>query len=271
MKNISILGCGWLGLPLAKSLLQDGYNVKGTTTSPEKLQILRESGIEAYVLKADPDFDPRLVKSFFETDILIVNIPPPRREDVLTYHSRQIDCIVEQIVASGTDYVLFVSSTSVYPNTNGKVTEEDDLEPVKPSGKALKAIEKKLSENSGFKTTILRLSGLIGYDRNPRNFLKRRTPRARSNAPVNLIHRDDCIEIIKKIIKNDLWGETLNASSDSNPMRREFYESEAEKSGIDLENYFDKPHSGYKLVSNEKLKKLLNYSFIYPDPLKIDK
>ncbi len=33
----SILGCGWLGKPLAVSLLDEGFNVKGSTTSEEKL------------------------------------------------------------------------------------------------------------------------------------------------------------------------------------------------------------------------------------------
>jgi 3-hydroxyisobutyrate dehydrogenase-like beta-hydroxyacid dehydrogenase len=28
MKKISILGCGWLGFPLAKALLKEGFAVK---------------------------------------------------------------------------------------------------------------------------------------------------------------------------------------------------------------------------------------------------
>ena len=31
MTQISILGCGWLGLPLAKALLKNGFSVKGST------------------------------------------------------------------------------------------------------------------------------------------------------------------------------------------------------------------------------------------------
>jgi 3-hydroxyisobutyrate dehydrogenase-like beta-hydroxyacid dehydrogenase len=35
MKNesISILGCGWLGLPLAGELVREGYAVKGSTNA----------------------------------------------------------------------------------------------------------------------------------------------------------------------------------------------------------------------------------------------
>jgi len=32
-KRISILGTGWLGLPLAKALTEEGHILKGSTTS----------------------------------------------------------------------------------------------------------------------------------------------------------------------------------------------------------------------------------------------
>lgn len=35
MPTVSILGCGWLGLPLAEQLLAEGYSVKGSTTRAE--------------------------------------------------------------------------------------------------------------------------------------------------------------------------------------------------------------------------------------------
>ena len=35
--QVSILGCGWLGLPLAKSLIEKGFSVNGSTTSVEKI------------------------------------------------------------------------------------------------------------------------------------------------------------------------------------------------------------------------------------------
>ena len=31
-KNNWILGCGWLGLPLAQQLVEDGHIVRGSTT-----------------------------------------------------------------------------------------------------------------------------------------------------------------------------------------------------------------------------------------------
>ena len=40
MTKISILGCGWLGLPLAKAIVENGFSVKGSTTSSEKIATL---------------------------------------------------------------------------------------------------------------------------------------------------------------------------------------------------------------------------------------
>ena len=38
--KIAIIGCGWLGLPLAKKLIKENFIVKGSTTSKEKISVL---------------------------------------------------------------------------------------------------------------------------------------------------------------------------------------------------------------------------------------
>ena len=49
-KTVSILGCGWLGLPLAKLLIAKGFNVKGSTTSEHKLHTLAQYGIASILV-----------------------------------------------------------------------------------------------------------------------------------------------------------------------------------------------------------------------------
>ena len=46
--KIGIIGCGWLGLPLAKMFVSNNYKVKGSTTSKEKIEILKKEGIEPF-------------------------------------------------------------------------------------------------------------------------------------------------------------------------------------------------------------------------------
>ena len=71
MKTISFLGCGYLGFPLAVILLQKGYYVKGSTTTPLKLQQLKKAGIIPNLIRVDEDMN----KDFFEADVLVLTLP----------------------------------------------------------------------------------------------------------------------------------------------------------------------------------------------------
>jgi nucleoside-diphosphate-sugar epimerase len=91
--------------------------------------------------------------------------------------------------------VLFISSTSVYNDVDAFVTEETIARPATESGKQLLETEQLLQSNINFKTTILRFGGLIGEDRHPVKFLAGRENLENPNAPINLIHQEDCIGI----------------------------------------------------------------------------
>jgi nucleoside-diphosphate-sugar epimerase len=268
--KISILGCGWLGLPLAVSLIDDGHYVNGSTRDTGKLGKIKEQGINPYMLELSPELICENTTEFLNSEILILNIPPARRDDIVEFHPRQIQSIIDAISSSPVRNVVFTSSTSVYPELNREVTEDETAEPGKNSGKALKIVEKMLMNEPGFKTTVLRLAGLVGYDRNPRNFLKKRRVILKINTPVNLVHRDDCIGVIKEVVNSDKWGEIFNVCCDNHPKRIDFYKSEAEKAGIEIENPEDMETADYKLVSNKKLKNNLKYSLKYPDPLNME-
>jgi len=265
--KISILGCGWLGLPLAVSLIDDGHDVNGSTRNAGKLGDIKEQGINPFLLELSPELNCENDSEFFDTEILILNIPPERRDDIVEFHPAQIQSIIDAVNSSTVKNVVFTSSTSVYPELNREVTEIETKEPQKNSGRALKIAEDLLLGESGFKTTVLRLAGLVGYDRNPRNFLKKRRVIHKINSPVNLVHRDDCIGVILEIIKRGIWGEVFNVCCDFHPKRIDFYKSEAEKAGLKIEDHGEMATSDYKLVSNKKLKNSLEYSFKYPDPL----
>ena len=94
-----------------------------------------------------------------------------------------------------------MSSTSVFSDEDKVVTEETLPNPNTESGKQLLQCEKLLQDNSHFETTILRFGGLIGEDRNPIHFLAGRSNIENPDAPINLIHQEDCIGIILKIIE----------------------------------------------------------------------
>jgi nucleoside-diphosphate-sugar epimerase len=265
-KTISILGCGWLGLPLAKHLLEAGYGVKGSTTARKNLAPFKELGIEPFYLVLDPELRGNGVDDFFSADILVVNFPPERRDDIVEYHQAQINALISEIKKAPVKKVIFVSSTSVYPNLRREVFEDEDAPPTKASGRALLAVERLFTACPDFETTILRFGGLIGYDRKPGRFLSGRKEVRNGDAPVNLIHRDDCIAIIHSIIENNVWGEILNACADLHPHRKDYYISQAKKIGVEPPAFREGVDTDFKIVRSDKLKRLLSYEFKYPDP-----
>lgn len=271
IQTISILGCGWLGLPLAQSLIDEGYTLKGSTTTPQKINTLEEAGIGPYLIELDPDLKCKDCDSFFDTDLLYVNIPPGRRDpDVLERHPKQVAALLDKVQQASIDKMIFIGSTSVYAHGKGKVSETDtdpDAD-IRDSGKALLRAEQMLQDQPGLATTIVRFGGLYGYDRHPSKYLAGKKNVSKGNAPVNLIHRDDCIAIIKQIIEEDIFGEIFNAVSDEHPTRREFYTAVCEDYGLEPPTFQPDDRHDYKVVSNQKIKKRLNYSFIHPDPRK---
>lgn len=263
--TVSILGCGWLGVPLGKHLRNRRFSVKGSVTSPEKFGLLRTSGIVPYRIvlnDAGVEVDD---PGFFETDVLIISIPPRRIDGVERIFPTQIAQLIPIILKSGIRKVIFISSTSVYPENLKTATEIDVLSPDKESGKACLAAENLLNHLTDFETTILRFGGLIGADRNPARFLMK-SARPVSNIPVNLIHQDDCVGIIATILEKDLWGETLNACCPEHPLKKDFYGKAAQISGMPKPLISDQTEA-YKIVDSSKLKRLLKYKYKYPSPM----
>jgi len=266
--NISVLGCGWLGLPLAKSLIANGYKVKGSTTTSTKLERLEEEGIEPFLISLTPTGTKGNIHEFLQSDILILNTPPGgRRNPEVEYtYPRSIEHLFTYIQQSSIKHILFVSSTSVYGNATGRVTEATPPTPQTPSGRALLQVEQLISQNPSTLSTFLRFGGLIGGNRKPGRFLAGRKDLPRPFAPINLIHLSDCINIITQIIEQEKWGEILNAAADRHPNRKVFYTFAAEKLKLSPPQFVQKGGENGKWIDNTKLKSLLGYSFLFPDP-----
>lgn len=265
--KVSVLGCGWLGFPLAERLVAEDYMVHGSTTIKDKTALLEPAGITPFWLSLNPELSGDDVRAFLNTDTLIINIPPGRRrEDVREFHVAQIQNLINHIEPSPVDFVIFVSSTSVYPKTSGIVTEDDAGNPQTRSGLALLEVEQMLRQNPSFDTSIVRFGGLYGPERPLGRFMAGKKNLGSGSAPVNLIHRDDCIEIIVELIQKDIRGEIFNACCDQHPIRKELYPKAAASLGLEPPQFQEEDHETNKTVSSEKLKRRLGYSFRHALP-----
>ena len=273
-KRISILGCGWLGFPLAKRLVHHDITseLKGSVTSLPKTELLKHAGIEAFVIELNPDFndDEFLFQSFFDTDSLIITFPPRLSKNEPGFYPRQVAAVIEKIKNSPISEIIFVSSTGVYPDLNRIVVEQDVTMPDQAASPDMVAAENLLIElRKNLKVTILRHGGLIGYDRIPGKYVKGKKDITTGSLPVNYIHPDDAVGIMIKILEDGVQNETFNIVAPLHPTRREVYESTCQQFGWETPTFSNAENDqDFKIISGEKLLSFYDYDFKFPDPLK---
>ena len=261
--NISILGTGWLGLPLAKKLAEK-HTVKGSVTSQEKMQQLRDAGITPYQIKVLPEGVQGDLTSFLAySEILIIDIPPGLRSDPEANFVGKIGRIVDYIEKSPIEKVIFVSSTSVYKDEEDfpKYTEENEANGISEAARQLISSEKMLLNNKHFQTTVIRFGGLIGPGRHPVKYLANKTGIKNPKAPVNLIQQEDCIEIINQVIKKEAWNKVFNAAYPDHTTKEAYYTKTAKEMNLNLPEFDGNGVSKGKKISSVNLKKVLGYEF----------
>lgn len=231
IKTISILGCGWYGLELAKTLLQQGYIVKGSSTTPEKLPLLAAEGVLPY--QVDFQQGAELYDdAFFNTDLLLISIPPKRSTNEQSSFYEKILRISHAANQYKVRQLVFISSTSVYGDHNSAITAATPTAPDTDSGRAMVAAEELLLANKEFTTTIIRFAGLIGPGRNPGRFFAGKQEVPNGKAPVNLVHLEDCVGFIIAMIGKQTFGHIYNVCTPDHPERQAFYTEAAERSGL---------------------------------------
>jgi nucleoside-diphosphate-sugar epimerase len=262
MKKISILGCGWLGLPLAKSLIENEFSVKGSTTSSDKISVLQDAGIDAFQIEIGESQIKGTIDSFLEnSEILIIDIPPKLRKEGSENFVKKIQNLIPFIEKSSVEKVIFISSTSVFADDNSVVTDATKPNSNSKSGKQLVEAEHLLQSNQNFKTTVIRFGGLIGNDRHPIHFLAGRTNIENPDAPINLIHQEDCIKIIERIIEMNYWNETFNAVAPFHPTRKGYYTQKALELNLPLPEFDEYKSSLGKTIVSNRLESVLSFKF----------
>lgn len=262
--TISILGCGWLGLPLGRFLVNNGFPVKGSTTTPSKISALKQSGIQPFIIRLNPDIEIPDV-GFFHSDILIVCLPPGRGTSTEGFYPLIINNLHTFIINSGVQKVIFISSTSVYPESNAIMYEDDVQHCHEAKNKVIGKAEDILKSNNAAALIILRCGGLMGYNRIPGKYFAGKKGLLSGKKPVNYIHGDDVIHIIFRLLATS--SGTYNLVAPRHPLRQEVYNRHAKLFGFVAPEFVMEDEVKYKIVDSNRIIKKLNYNFIYPDPL----
>jgi nucleoside-diphosphate-sugar epimerase len=255
---VSILGCGWYGKALAKNLLQKGITVKGSATSAEKLEILRDICISPFIVQVNAE-ELNYDADFFKCDVLVISIPPGLKKGGGSAYLPKLNHIIQALRENNIQKVVFVSSTGVYGDNNNTVTENDGPNPDSQSGKILLEAEN-LFRNEIFKATVVRFAGLVGPGRHPGRFFAGKNGIPNGMAPVNMIHLDDCVGIGTAIIEQDAFGHIFNACSPDHPAKEDFYKDAAFKGGYESPQFLHELKA-WKIIESVNLNPILNYTF----------
>ena len=267
--TVLVLGCGWLGMALARGLVAAGHRVLGTTTTPDNLAAMAEAGIEPHLLQLGADFnapaEALLLHLLKIANVLVLNVPP--RATAAGTYPILLRPVHRAVAQAGTGHVLFVSSTSVYPNEARVMREADALSTRDASSDILRAEGHFVPRYGQWKSTVVRLGGLIGPGRAPGRFLAGRRDLAQGNAPVNLVHLTDVVGVLASIIEHDAWGHTFNVCANQHPLRREFYPAAAQHLQFESPTFKDEAEVSGKTIDSSLVRSVLPYQFRHDDVL----
>lgn len=252
-KKIVIIGAGWLGIDLVNKLSTDGYSVFASYRNENNRFQIETKRAQAFFLDLNKDL-VELMKILYGAEALIILIPPRKVHN----YAATIGHIVEMAGTTGVPKVIFTSSTGVYSDIE-VAKEETDLSSGMNSNELLQAENFILNSRMNSKY-ILRLAGLIGIGRHPGRFLAGKSDLPAPQAPVNLVQKEDVIQIIEYCVYEKIEPGIYNICSDEHPSRQEYYTEMAKRADLVQPKFKDDLKKG-KLISGEKLHRQIEHLF----------
>ena len=241
MANTLIVGAGWLGTPLAQTLIDQGHQVTVTRRSQTRLDEFPLTSVQPALLDLnEPHSQQQLIKLIEQHRIerIVGAFPPGFRKGNGQEYAQQWQRLVSAAKQSSVNKLLMVSSTTVYPNLAVDMKEED-------ATLALAQTSEHFSDNarimlqaeqyvidSGIDYAIVRCSGLIGSDRHPSRFAMRLKQVSRK-APANMVHQNDAVGATAFAL-NQIDNQVVNATTPNTVSKAEFYQAAITQSDLDI-------------------------------------
>lgn len=221
-----IVGCGYVGKPLASQWQQMGDVVFPTTRSSDRARQFEQAGWRSVIADVT---DPQSLRDLPETDTVVFAVgydssSGNSREDVYADGLRNVlDHLSEH-----TRRVVMVSTTGVYGDAGGQTVDETTpCDPARPGGKAFVQAEQYLQSHPIWSTRsiILRMAGIYGPNRVPRlaDIQAGNPIPTPAGGALNLIHVDDAVQAIQRAADSETFS-PVYIVSDGHPVdRRDYY------------------------------------------------
>lgn len=267
MRRVLIAGCGYLGQAMADLFHQCEWEVEGWTMSAQSVGKLSGKPYPGYAV--DISAADQVTGRAGRFDVLI-HCASTRGGDVDVYRGLYLQGARNLLDRFAKSIMLFVSSTSVYAQSNGEwVSEQSPAEPEHETGKILREAEKIVLSRGG---VVTRLAGIYGPGRAVllRKFLSGEAiVDPERDRFVNQIHRDDAAAALFSLLDRDVpRGDIFNVVDDQPILQSECYRWLAEKlkrplPSLGRSKSKRKRGQSNKRVSNAKLR-ALGWAPAYP-------
>ena len=227
---VSIVGCGYTGLRLARRLLADDRTVHAFVRTPERVRELGSEGIRARPLDLDAPSGDNLPRH----GSVVYMVPPPGRGDTDPRMARWLE-----LLDVAPRCVVYLSTTGVYGDRAGATVDENaSPSPSSDRGRRRLDAEKQLLEYAATRATaarILRVPGIYGPDRLPLERIASGAPLPRlgDTGPGNRIHVDDLVEACLAALQYDGDEQIFNVGDGDEASMTEYFLKVAELAGLE--------------------------------------
>ncbi|MDB4948417.1 MAG: oxidoreductase [Gemmatimonadetes bacterium] len=169
-----VLGCGYVGLRLARALSAEGVSVTGTTRSAGRFGEIAAAGARPELMDTG---DPASLAALLRpTPEVVFDTVRPLRTGADAYTVESTRAIVDALAERPPGAAVYVGSTSVYGRRGGEWTDEaTPIDPVSPAGVARAGAEALYLDAwrvRGLPVRVCRVPGIYGPGRTLRQRLE---------------------------------------------------------------------------------------------------
>ena len=220
MAKILIIGCGAIGLQLAYVLVGKGHQVTGLKRNPPKTDA---GNIDYFTADITSPADLKDLATDFDFLYFILSPDGRNEENYRAIYESGLNNLLDKFSQAGSNpHWIFVSSTSVYGQSEGEWVDEDSIaQPVNATSQLIRQAELKLMERDA-ENIVVRFSGIYGPGREYLLRMASKAPIIQQIPPyyTNRIHQLDCVGVLAFILECRLAGVALEQcylASDDDP------------------------------------------------------
>ncbi len=277
--TIVIIGCGDIGMRVARLAIEEHAAVKAILRSPEKGEKLQQLGAQAII--ADLDCPDTLINIPTAESVLFYFAPPPGGGIIDTRMHNFCAALKPEAKPSR---VIYISTSGVYGDCSGALVTE--ATPVNPqTARARRRLDAELTlkrwgEANNVAVIILRVTGIYGPGRLPVQHLIAGQPVLLADEAVftNRIHAEDLARVCLAAAERGKAGDIFNVSDGNKSTMTDYFNAVADILGyprprqvslLEARQVMSPLMLSYvtesRQMDNRKMLTKLDIKLIYPD------